>query len=459
MNLKNLTSNSDFVLILEFNDDNKYKDKSYKEELDTLNTEPQDSFLKQDTDQQLHGLNKKVNELKKDMICIEFDVLRIKNEIKTFDKEISELNRFINNNNYSHTDPNYIAKRNKAKTELMDVEQRISESKKKLNDKYMELSIKKKDHKNILRQIERSKNNKKSEDIKNEPVFDKNKNYKKLIAWEPGDIRTDAGYVNTSASQDESFESKNNVPVSDIINNKLSDKTINNINNLHVLFDKKEKFIIDNEIFKYMNAPSQIGIEHIAIKGANRDMEELKKIIKELNTADEAGAVNLIKRAGAILERLDEAVLLAKKYEGFKSYDKDGNTIADELSEYKYVGGLGNNCADFVSAILIKLGRIDKNKVKGKNPDYVPNLADYFGKKDKNGINPNGYIEVKPENIKPGDICILGDNSHIEIVTEKITDQNGRVRNLIGSNNNGNDTQEITLGSAYTDAKYYRKIN
>ena len=91
-------------------------------------------------------------------------------------------------------------------------------------------------------------------------------------------------------------------------------------------------------------------------------------------------------------------------------------------------------CANFVSAVLEKNGQM----TKGEHTDRVETLG--------NTLRGKGWKQVSLANAKPGDVIILNNGAHVEMVAKN---ENGKLT-LIGSNNrNADGSQRITYGSVY----------
>ena len=135
-----------------------------------------------------------------------------------------------------------------------------------------------------------------------------------------------------------------------------------------------------------------------------------------------------------------QAIALARKYLGC--------TTKDLLGKLKYLKDLSKNpgtnhgynlnCANFVSAILNEVGLIDKHVVGCSKLREVCLSC--------------GYQVIPKSQAKPGDVWI---NSHHTELVESISND---IITLIGSNNNGDKIQEITLDSrsAQKDGEIYR---
>lgn len=80
-------------------------------------------------------------------------------------------------------------------------------------------------------------------------------------------------------------------------------------------------------------------------------------------------------------------------------------------------------CANFVSACLTKAGLLPASE----HTDNVSTL--------KSTLQKRGWHRVSRAEAKPGDVCIIGDDEHVELVSEN---DKGNVK-LIGSNNEGEE--------------------
>ncbi|MGV8930833.1 MAG: LysM peptidoglycan-binding domain-containing protein [Luteimonas sp.] len=95
------------------------------------------------------------------------------------------------------------------------------------------------------------------------------------------------------------------------------------------------------------------------------------------------------------------------------------------------------NCANFVTAVLQKAGLINfhDNTVSGT----------------ASRLQAQGWQRVPASQAKPGDVCILNNGGHIELVA---SNAGGNVK-LIGSNNiNADGSQQVSYGNPYGNAWY-----
>lgn len=138
---------------------------------------------------------------------------------------------------------------------------------------------------------------------------------------------------------------------------------------------------------------------------------------------------------------------------GQKVADLAKSFLGRNASELKRSGALPMNpnvpsdicCANFVSAVLQKAGVINfhTDLVSGSNSG----VAAAIGTKLKKA----GWKIVPASQAKPGDVCILNNGHHVELVS---SNKNGKIT-LIGSNNvNSDGTQRISYGSPYGGAYY-----
>lgn len=92
------------------------------------------------------------------------------------------------------------------------------------------------------------------------------------------------------------------------------------------------------------------------------------------------------------------------------------------------------DCANFASGCLVKSGEISASQ----HTDSVGTLRGEL-------LHQDGWHEESKSQVKPGDVCIVGGDQHVEIVDG--VDKNGNVI-LIGSNNDlPNGAQEVTKDS------------
>ncbi|ALE59472.1 hypothetical protein P0D87_05850 [Paraburkholderia sp. RL17-368-BIF-A] len=92
-------------------------------------------------------------------------------------------------------------------------------------------------------------------------------------------------------------------------------------------------------------------------------------------------------------------------------------------------------CANFASACLVKSGKISESQ----HTNLVSTLH--------SELKGDGWRTVSRNEAKPGDICIVGDDEHVEIVA---SNDNGRIT-LIGSNNTqGGSGPQVVSYDTYT---------
>ncbi|HJT97759.1 MAG TPA: LysM peptidoglycan-binding domain-containing protein [Rhodanobacteraceae bacterium] len=138
---------------------------------------------------------------------------------------------------------------------------------------------------------------------------------------------------------------------------------------------------------------------------------------------------------------------------GNKVVDIAKSFLGRNASELKRSGALPMNpnvpsdvcCANFVSAVLQKAGVINfhTDLVSGSNSGD-PNAIGTM-------LKARGWHVVDAAHAKPGDVCILNNGGHVELVAGN---SNGNIT-LIGSNNiNADGTQQISYGHPYGGAWY-----
>ena len=138
---------------------------------------------------------------------------------------------------------------------------------------------------------------------------------------------------------------------------------------------------------------------------------------------------------------------------GSKVVDIAKQFLGRNASELKRSGDLPMNpnvssdecCANFVSAVLQKAGVLDRHTdlVSGSNSNSPGSIGRIL--KDK------GWHVVDAAHAKPGDVCILNNGGHVELVAGN---DNGKVT-LIGSNNtNADGSQKVGYGNPYGGAWY-----
>ena len=134
-----------------------------------------------------------------------------------------------------------------------------------------------------------------------------------------------------------------------------------------------------------------------------------------------------------------QALEIARKYLGQTTKDLLGKlTYLSDLSKNENTNnGYNLNCANFVSAILNEVGLLSKHVVSCSKLRQI--------------CLQSGYKQILKSEAKPGDIWI---NSHH---TELVDSIDNGIITLIGSNNNGDKIQEITLDSksAQKDGEIY----
>jgi len=105
-------------------------------------------------------------------------------------------------------------------------------------------------------------------------------------------------------------------------------------------------------------------------------------------------------------------------------------------------------CANFVSAVLQKAGLLDKHTdlVSGSSRTGQ-GAAGSIGRI----LKDRGWKVVDAAHAKPGDVCILNNGGHVELVA---SNKGGNIQ-LIGSNNTNSDgTQRVGYGHPYGGAWY-----
>ncbi len=141
---------------------------------------------------------------------------------------------------------------------------------------------------------------------------------------------------------------------------------------------------------------------------------------------------------------------------GNKAADIAKQFLGRNASELKRSGDLPMNpnvpsnicCANFVSAVLQKAGVLDKH-------------TDLVSGSSKTGrgvegsigqiLKDRGWKVVDAAHAKPGDVAIVNDGGHVELVA---SNKNGDIT-LIGSNNiNKDGTQQVSYGKPYGGAWY-----
>ena len=125
---------------------------------------------------------------------------------------------------------------------------------------------------------------------------------------------------------------------------------------------------------------------------------------------------------------------LAEKFLG-----RDSASIKGELPHFTAAGGRNNNCADFVSSLLESNGKLSGHYINvGRLEEALKN---------------QGYHQVSADQAQPGDVWISSSRGHTEIVEKA-----GNPPTLIGSNNGGDDIQEITRdkGSGRSGVFYHK---
>jgi spore coat assembly protein SafA len=141
---------------------------------------------------------------------------------------------------------------------------------------------------------------------------------------------------------------------------------------------------------------------------------------------------------------------------GGKVVDIARQFLGRNASELKRSGALPMNpnvpsdvcCANFVSAVLQKAGLLDRHTdlVSGSSRTG-PGAAGSIGRI----LKDRGWKVVDAAHAKPGDVCILNNGNHVELVA---SNDHGNIQ-LIGSNNTNRDgTQRVGYGHPYGGAWY-----
>ncbi|MGO4702936.1 LysM peptidoglycan-binding domain-containing protein [Dyella sp. 2RAB6] len=141
---------------------------------------------------------------------------------------------------------------------------------------------------------------------------------------------------------------------------------------------------------------------------------------------------------------------------GSKAVDIARQFLGRNASELERSGALPMNpgvspdecCANFVSAVLQKAGLLDRHTdlVSGSSRTGA-GAAGSIGRI----LKDRGWKVVDAAHARPGDVCILNNGGHVELVA---SNSGGNVQ-LIGSNNtNSNGTQQVGYGHPYGGAWY-----
>lgn len=128
------------------------------------------------------------------------------------------------------------------------------------------------------------------------------------------------------------------------------------------------------------------------------------------------------------------SVEMAKKYLGNSAISLKG-----KLANYTAAGGTGNDCADFVSAILA-------NTQGFKKQPGDASVATF--KKD---LEAQGWRKVDKSQAKAGDVVIFNGNQHTELVTK----DGGK--EAIGSNGGATNQTIKTDSLSWGSQEYYHK--
>ncbi|MFC4763274.1 LysM peptidoglycan-binding domain-containing protein [Dyella koreensis] len=130
---------------------------------------------------------------------------------------------------------------------------------------------------------------------------------------------------------------------------------------------------------------------------------------------------------------------------GSKVVDLAKQFLGRNASDLKHSGQLPMDswvssdlcCANFVTAVLQKAGAINF---------HSDNVSETASK-----LQAQGWHKVDAAHAKPGDVCILNNGDHVELVASN----NGGNVQLIGSNNsNADGTQKVGYGHPYGGAWY-----
>ena len=141
---------------------------------------------------------------------------------------------------------------------------------------------------------------------------------------------------------------------------------------------------------------------------------------------------------------------------GGKVVDIARQFLGRNASELKRSGALPMNpnvssdvcCANFVSAVLQKAGLLDQHTdLVGGSSRTGPGASGSIGRI----LKDRGWKVVDAAHAKPGDVCILNNGDHVELVA---SNDRGNIQ-LIGSNNTNSDgTQRVGYGHPYGGAWY-----
>lgn len=126
------------------------------------------------------------------------------------------------------------------------------------------------------------------------------------------------------------------------------------------------------------------------------------------------------------------SVDMAKQYLGNSSISLKG-----KLANFSAAGGTGNNCADFVSAILANTQGFKKKPEDANVATFAKNLQ------------AQGWQKVDKSQSRPGDVVIINGSQHTELVTkaggtEAIGSNGGATDQKIGTDSlSGSGKQEF----------------
>lgn len=185
---------------------------------------------------------------------------------------------------------------------------------------------------------------------------------------------------------------------------------------------------------------SRNGVSLAALERANPQIHNPNVIYPgEVVHIPGAGGTAPVNGGGSV--KGTNAAAIAKNYYGeFESQlQRDGVTLNCPTSE---------SCANFVTAMLIKAGKVSPHGMSYVQRVNVHSMSSY--------LKAHGWHVVPKSQAKPGDVWVC-DGAHGESHTELVSSNNGGKVTLIGSNNhpvNSNqqinyDSYSATIGGSY----------
>ena len=147
-----------------------------------------------------------------------------------------------------------------------------------------------------------------------------------------------------------------------------------------------------------------------------------------------AGSSSDVASSGATGGGAEASVAMAQKYVGNSAISLKG-----KLANYTAAGGTGNDCADFVSAILANTQGFKKKPGDASVATFKQDLL------------AQGWKKVDKAQSRPGDVVIFNGSQHTELVTK------AGGKEAIGSNGGATNQTIKTDSLSWGSQEYFQK--